>query len=54
MSQFRKKSNFDFVYIPGLVSVQQQLRILERMSRTYPFLKIVGTGTSFQYGDTST
>jgi len=33
----------------GAVSVQQQLRIIERMCRTYPFLKVVSIGQVFQY-----
>lgn len=31
----------------GAVSVQQQLQIIGRMSRTYPFLKVIGSGTTF-------
>jgi hypothetical protein len=31
----------------GAVSVQQQLQIISRMCRTYPFLKVVSTGVSF-------
>jgi len=33
----------------GAVSVQQQLRIIERMCRSYPFLKVVSTGHLFQF-----
>jgi hypothetical protein len=35
--------------ISGAVSVQQQLSIVGRMCRTYPFLKVVSTGHLFQY-----
>jgi hypothetical protein len=37
--------NFSF---SGAVSVQQQLLIVTRMGRTYPFLKVLSTGTPFQ------
>jgi hypothetical protein len=30
----------------GPVSVQQQLQIMARMARTYPFLKVVSTGVA--------
>jgi hypothetical protein len=33
----------------GAVGVHQQLQIISRMSRTYPFLKVISTGFSFQY-----
>jgi hypothetical protein len=33
----------------GAVSVQQQLSIVARMCRTYPFLKVVSIGHIFQY-----
>ena len=33
----------------GAVSVRQQLQILTRMSRTYSFLKVLGTGTIFRH-----
>lgn len=33
----------------GAVSVQQQLRIIERMCRSYPFLKVISTGHLFQF-----
>ena len=41
-------SLFDAV-LKGAVSVQQQLRIIERMCRSYPFLKVISTGHQFQY-----
>jgi len=31
----------------GAVSVQQQLQIISRMCRTYPFLKVISIGTTF-------
>lgn len=31
----------------GAVSVQQQLQIIARMCRTYPFLKVISIGTTF-------
>jgi hypothetical protein len=31
----------------GAVSVQQQLKIISRMCRTYPFLKVISIGTTF-------
>jgi hypothetical protein len=33
----------------GAVSVEQQLRIVDRMCRTYPFLKVISTGHLFAY-----
>jgi hypothetical protein len=33
----------------GAVSVQQQLSIVARMSRSYPFLKVISTGFMFQH-----
>ncbi len=36
----------------GAVSVQQQLRIIARMCRTYSFLKVVSSGLPFSFDDT--
>jgi hypothetical protein len=33
----------------GAVNVEQQLRIVDRMCRTYPFLKVISTGHLFAY-----
>jgi ATP synthase regulation protein NCA2 len=33
----------------GAVSIQQQLSIINRMCRTYPFLKVVSTGHLFEF-----
>ena len=33
----------------GAVSVRQQLRIISRMCRTYPFLKVVSSRMFFEY-----
>lgn len=33
---------------PGAVSIRQQLHIINRMCRTYPFLKVISTGHIFQ------
>jgi len=37
----------------GAVSVRQQLQIISRMCRTYPFLKVVSTGVPFDFSRTS-
>lgn len=37
----------------GAVSVKQQLQIISRMCRTYPFLKVVSTGVPFDFSRTS-
>jgi diphthamide synthase (EF-2-diphthine--ammonia ligase) len=37
------------IIVTGAVSVQQQLRIIERMCRSYPFLKVISTGHRFQF-----
>ena len=37
----------------GAVSVQQQLRIIARMCRTYSFLKVISSGIPFSVGDSS-
>ena len=38
----------------GAVSVRQQLRIISRMSRTYPFLKVISTGHFMEYSQLRT
>lgn len=38
----------------GAVSVQQQLRIIARMCRTYSFLKVISSGISFSTNAAST
>jgi hypothetical protein len=35
--------------VSGAVSIQQQLSIINRMCRTYPFLKVVSTGHLFEF-----
>ena len=37
------------LFAAGPVSVQQQLKIIARMCRTYPFLKVVSTGVPFDF-----
>lgn len=33
----------------GAVSIRQQLQIIQRMNRTYPFLKIIGVSSGFEF-----